>query len=263
MSKVRKPRIILFDLETIADLPEVLKVYSGLSAYPGLTLKATHTTILCAGWKVLGEKKVNCLKVWDKKGWKTNVNDDKDLVIALRKVLVSADAIVTHNGIKFDWKFLQTRLMKHGLHPLPQIPHIDTCRLSKSNLLAYNNRLDTLGEHIAGDRKMKHEGWDLWVKSHSGNMRALKKMEKYCKQDVILLEKLFLKMRPFIKNMPNHGLWMAEEMHKICPNCGSVRTIKYGKIMSKSGIKKRYRCNDCGSISYSKIEEKIKTKLSL
>jgi len=43
------------------------------------------------------------------------------------KVLSEADAVVTHNGKRFDWKFLQTRLIKHKLKPMSKTPHIDTC----------------------------------------------------------------------------------------------------------------------------------------
>ena len=56
----RKPKIIIWDLETLANLPRVMHYLPGMSAYPGLTMKATHNTIICCGWKELGEKARNC-----------------------------------------------------------------------------------------------------------------------------------------------------------------------------------------------------------
>jgi len=129
-----KPKIIIFDLETMPNLKEALKVWPQLSQYPGKTLRASITSIICAGWKYHNEKKTHCINAWDFKNWKTNVNDDMEVCKAIREVLEDADAVVTHNGTRFDWKYLQTRLLINGLKPLPKIPHIDTCTIASRNL---------------------------------------------------------------------------------------------------------------------------------
>jgi hypothetical protein len=54
---VSKPNIILFDIETIPDQEKALEVWCQLSNYYGQTMKATITTIICVGWKKLGDKK--------------------------------------------------------------------------------------------------------------------------------------------------------------------------------------------------------------
>lgn len=156
-----KPVIVLFDLETLPNLQEALKVWPQLSQYPGKTLRATVSTIICAGWKIYGEKKVHCINAWDFKRWNKDVNDDYDVCKAIYDVLSKADAVVTHNGKRFDWKFLQTRLRKHKLSYLTKIPHIDTKELASRNMYAFNNRLGYLGEQFSKENKMEHEGWDL------------------------------------------------------------------------------------------------------
>ena len=103
------PRIVLFDLETLPNLTEVMKVLPSLSDYPGRTLKAQLNSVICAGWKVFGESKVHCINAWDFSTWNKSVNDDKQIVSAIRDVLAEADAVVTHNGKKFDWKSRQER----------------------------------------------------------------------------------------------------------------------------------------------------------
>ena len=45
-------------------------------------------------------------------------------------------------------------------------------------------------------------------------------MCSYNVQDVRLLERLFHKLRPWIKNMPNHGLHNPDDA-EVCPKCGS------------------------------------------
>lgn len=257
----KDPKIVLFDLEIIPNLQQALRVWPGLSAYPGLTLKATITSIVCAGWKVYGKRqKVDCINAWDFKNWNKDVNDDKEVVKAIREVLEDADAVVSHNGKRFDMKYLQTRLLWHKLAPLPKIPHIDTCQLMKSNAYAFNNRLNTVGELLVDERKLGHEGWELWVKTHNKDLKAMAKMEKYCKQDVNLLEKVFKPLRPFAKNIPNYSL-RSMGTKPICPSCGSTRLRNKGYYHTKTKAYPKYTCKDC--LSYFRTDAKDRNPRSV
>lgn len=242
-----EPRIIIFDLETAPNLKEILKVWPGLSAYPGLTLKATITTIICAGWKVFGENKTHCINAWDFPEWKNDINDDKKLVKSIANILREADAVVTHNGKRFDWKFLQTRIMYHGIEPLPKIPHIDTKQTAKQHLFALNNKLNTIGKLLVNDEKLSHEGWELWVKVCNRNKAAMKKMEAYCKQDVDLLEKVFKKLRPLIYNIPNYNIFNKKYAgdRNVCPHCGCTKTKSKGWYHTKTTSYRRRICMNC------------------
>ncbi len=53
-----------------------------------------------------------------------------------------------------------------------------------------------------------------------------------CKQDVNLLEKIYLKFRPWIKNHPNIGIYI-DNKSPVCTNCGSknVESKGYGAYM--------------------------------
>src|SRR3990167_7192941 len=162
MNKSNKPRIILFDLETIPDLQAAMEVFPSLSDYPGLTLKASINSIISFGYKIFEEGKIHCINRWDFPG--KDLNNDKPVCLAAYDILKDADFIVTFNGKKFDWRFLQTRLLYHGLQTLPQIVHIDVCQESKKHLFMFNNRLNTLAKFLTNTEKHKHSGWDLWVK---------------------------------------------------------------------------------------------------
>lgn len=255
----QEPKIILFDLETIPNLKEILKVWPGVGAYPGLTLKATITTIICAGYKIFGESKTHCINAWDFPKWEKDINNDKEVVKKIADIIKDADAVVTHNGKRFDWKFLQTRLMYHGLEPLPKIPHIDTKELSKRHLFAFNNRLNTIGKLLAKDKKLSHEGWNLWVKVCNKNKTAMKNMEKYCKQDVNLLEKVFKKLRPLISNIPNYNLFVTDYAgdKKVCPHCGGTRLKSKGWQHTKTNSYRRLYCLGCGAYSKDNKKENL------
>lgn len=223
-----------------------MKHYAGLSDWPGKTLKANITSIICAGWKVLGQKKVNCINAWDFKTWRKDVNDDYALCKAISKVIQGADCIVTHNGVRFDWKHLDTRLLIHDLPRLPKVLHVDTCKIAKRHLYFTNNKLQTLGETLVKDKKLKHEGWEMWVKVGQRDSKAMKMMTRYCKKDVVLLEKVFLKLRKYSNQIPNHNNFV-DPLGKSCPNCGNHNLIKWGYTISAQVMNARLLCKECGT----------------
>lgn len=238
------------DLETIPNLHEALKVWPQLSAYPGQNMKATITSIGCFGYQEFGvDKSAKCISAWDFPEWKKDVNNDKALLIEARKVLADADALITHNGKRFDLKFFNTRLLVNGLEALDKLKHIDTCQKAKSHLYLFNNRLDTLGTHLVGDNKMENGGWPLWVKVHGGIPRVRDeeseiKMTKYCKKDVELTTAIFKVLRKFCTEVPNYNMFTDMEI-KLCIRCGSTRIKQDGHHYNKTTVQKRYRCKDC------------------
>lgn len=245
------PKIVFFDLETLPNLKEILKVFPSLGQWPGRTLKASINSIICFGFKELGkDHPVKVINAWDFENWTQDVNDDGPLVRAAYEILSEADAVVTYNGIKFDWPFFQTRLIKNGLAPLnKQIKHIDVCRVIKRNLFLYSNSLKDTGPFFTTDKeKMEHEGWSLWVKTHWKDPEAMKTMSEYCSVDVLVLEELFNKVRPFINDLPNYNLFHREKEH-VCPKCASTRLHPRGYYLTKTRRYKRYVCEDCNSWS--------------
>lgn len=241
-----KPKILLFDIETLPNTEEAMKVWCQLGSWPGRTMKATVTSLLCVGYKELDSKRTYCINAWDFPNWEKDVNDDYKLTKAIHEVMKEADGIITHNGKRFDWKYLQTKFLLHGLDPLPNIPHVDTCLVARRNLFSFNNKLDYLGEYFVKDRKLDNGGWDLWVKCSKRIKKYQNLMEKYCKQDVDLLEKLFYKLRPFTKGLPNHNIDNeSEEFDKVCPRCGSADIKPNGWAYTKTTKYQRYHCKSC------------------
>lgn len=251
----KEPRIILFDIETMPIMSQVMKNFTGLSNYPGLTLKGNINSVICFGYKVFGEKETHCLNAWDFKSWKKDINDDKELVKKAAEILTEADAIVTHNGKRFDLKFLQTRLLGHGLGPIPKIPHLDTCAQARTSMLMFSNRLNSLGEFMAQDKKLENGGWSLWEKVMARDPKSMKLMTDYCKQDVRLLEKVYKKLLPFMAGVPNYNIFTGTNLHH-CPACGSTRVIKNGYRHTNVGSYQRYICRDCNSWHTTNLKDK-------
>lgn len=247
-----EPKIVVFDLETLWIPDQWMRQDRafGMSNWPGRTMKADINSIICFGYKIVGGES-GVVSSWDFGG---TLHDDSAVCSFAYDLLHDADAIVTHNGKRFDWKFLQTRLTVHGMATLPKIPHIDTCQLAKRNLSLYSNRLKDVAALLTPERKI-HTGGELWTEVYRGNKKAMKDMAIYCEQDCIATEAVFQKLKQFAGNLPNRNLYTGKDG---CPTCSSHKVQKHGTRPTKTMLKQRYRCMDCGTIF-----EKPKVRLGI
>jgi transposase-like protein len=79
-------------------------------------------------------------------------------------------------------------------------------------------------------------------------------MEEYNKNDVVLLEKLYNRLKGWIKQHPNHNAYNA---NTVCPNCSSNKLHKRGEVRSRTSIFQRYQCQGCGAWSRSNTSQKV------
>lgn len=251
----RKPRMLVVDIETLPNLPEALKVWPQLSDFPGRTLKGTISTIICFGYKVVGSDEVKCLNAWDYPEWTRDVNDDRRLVRDIVRILKTADVVIHQNGRSFDMKFIQTRMFKYRMSPLPKILQIDTKVEAKKNFSAFSNSLKHLAEQFTDSEKMENDGWSLWVDVHGRCQLAMAVMTEYCMKDILATEALFLAMKPWIAGLPNMNQFRLEE--NVCPNCGSLALKKQGPRLLKERRVQRFQCMDCGAWSNTTIKSMI------
>ena len=79
----------------------------------------------------------------------------------------------------------------------------------------------------------------------SGEEQSCNKMLRYCKHDVTLLERLYIKLLPFMRNHPNISVY-TDDLNPQCNVCGSDKIRKDGKTRLSAGIYQTYQCNKCG-----------------
>lgn len=255
-----EPKIIFWDLETLPDPNMVLKNLQSIGNWPGRTMKAEMNSIISFGYKFLGADEAEVVNAWDFPNWDEDVNDDSALVGFIYEMLKQADGICTHNGKSFDVKVLNTRLAKHGYPPLHKIPHADTKIVAKRGLSLYSNSLNNVAKFFGCENKLKHDGWDMWMAMYKRDRRSMDLMSRYCAQDVEVLEQVFLKLRPYMKNseLPNYNIFTTHGV-PVCPNCGSDKVHRNGTRMLKGGPEQRYLCTQCGTGHYIKVGKKTKT----
>lgn len=253
--KSNEPRILFLDIETLANLPEIMQNLTRL--YEGATMKANHSSVITFGYKWLGDAKPKTVNAWDfSRTWARDVNDDSEVLKRAHEILGQADQIVGHYSRKFDLKFLNTRFMRAGLAPYTGIPHVDTCQLAKSKLLLSSNRLDAVAKYFGLPQKLENGGWQLWVDVLARKPAAQRLMSRYCAQDVEVLEKVYLKLRPFMAASGAVTYSDFSGKQHSCPSCGSTKLQKHGRRVTKRKVVQRFLCSACGTSSHLLVSKK-------
>lgn len=225
----KKPKILLLDIETA---PGTAYVWQLFDENIPLERLISPSRMLCWAAK------------WYQGSW--HVADErggrKALLQPLHALLSEADAVVTYNGDRFDLPKINGEFVSVELQPLPPIPSIDLFRTVKT--LGYQSgKLQFVSKHLGIGQKAETGGFELWADVMAGKEKAWAKMLRYNRQDVALLEKLYTKLRPYIKHHPK--LHFRDSM--TCPTCGSGKTQRRGYRRTKAFSTERLNCQGCGA----------------
>ena len=169
----------------------------------------------------------------------------EDMVAGIHALLEEADAVVHYNGTKFDIPTLNKEFILLGLDPPASYKEIDLLKVARARFKFPSNKLDYVAQALGLGKKTQHKGMALWKGCMENDPASWKTMEKYNKQDVVLLEKVYKRMLPWIKNHPNYGLYVDTD-RPVCRNCGSPKVTKKGIEYTQVGQYQRYKCSKCG-----------------
>ena len=236
--KKQLPKILIFDIETAP-----MEVYVWNCAEQRIHIGQIIKDWFILSWsaKWLFKKEVMHDVVTPRE---VKVENDKRIVKHLWNLLDKADILIAHNLISFDRKKVNTRFLKYGLgHPSPY-QTIDTLRVARKEFKVSSNKLDYLCQFLGLDVKLP-TGFDLWKQCLKGDEKALGRMDRYCRNDIKILEELYLKLRPYIHSHPNCALYMETDK-PVCPNCGSSKLHWGYKYSTLNNQYKAGRC-DCGA----------------
>ncbi len=177
----------------------------GLFWKPGYKVQINHDAviieraIMCVCWKFEGESKVYSLQ-WDSK------QSDRELLRRLLIAMEEADEVIGHFAQFFDVPWLRTRVLFHGLNPMPLFKVIDTKVWASRHFLFNSNKLDYISKFLGSTGKIKTE-WSWWADILLRNCRTtLAKMVHYCKKDVLELEFVWKKLQPHVPSETHAGV---------------------------------------------------------
>jgi hypothetical protein len=192
------------------------------------------------------------------------VRDDRKLMRPLWKLLDEADIVVAQNGKKFDIRKIKARLIAHGFKPPSPFHVIDTLIVGDKNFAFTSQKLKytsgILAPEMPKDEHKQFPGQELWTECLADNPKAWKVMRKYNTRDIKSTRKVYLKMRPYIENHPQMGLYFESDRPR-CPNCGSLHVVRdKQRLQAKTAsMYVQYQCRKCGKYCRGKA---MKTKLS-
>lgn len=212
-------RILVFDIEST-------------------NLKADFGFCLCVGYKWFGERRVHVPSVQEHPG-----DLDSGLMKHIWPILASADIWITYNGIRFDQRFLNSRMYKAGLPPLPPVAHVDLLYTMRSKFCLHSNRLASVQEFLDLEDAKTPIKMDIWVKAMQGSPTALRYIVEHCKQDVLVLEQAYTIMRAYMLRHPRVNGYGP------CPTCGEDKLQKRGFSVVRPPLKnrkQRFQCTACG-----------------
>ena len=219
-------------------------------------LNADFGYILSIAVKDLDNKKVRCYSVDDYPLYKKDPTSDKALLEEAYHDLSSAGAWVTWYGGGFDVPFVNTRLLSHGMDPMPPVPHIDGWRIARYKMKLHSNRLASVSSFLQITEKTPLDG-PIWIKASAGDKAALQYIKEHNVQDVIVLEEAFNRIKPLISSGPNLSILESLSMERavdLCPICGAKGLVKRGTSIPQTGRRQRYHCPSCGGWSRGRTE---------
>ena len=227
---------LFFDCEVSSNIAMVWQ--PGTKVSIGVDSIIKERAIICICYKWEGEKECHAL-TWDAK------QCDKKMLEKFVKIANEADEIIGHNGDRFGLAWVRTRCLYHGIQMFPKYVTIDTLKVARSKFKFNSNKLNYIAKFLGIGQKI-HTDLDLWKNIMlNRDKSALEKMVTYCKNDVILLEKVFKHLNTHIEPKTHYGVIHHQDRGS-CPECGSdelvIQQTKYNARGTKILV---LQCKTC------------------
>lgn len=236
-------KLLLLDIESA---PNIVHVWGLWQQNVSLNQIMASGYVMCWAAKWYGRDEIYFDSV--------HQSDAKKMLRGIHRLIDEADAVIHYNGTSFDMPTLNKEFIVHEMAPPAPYKQIDLCSTAKKVFRFPSNKLEYIAQTLGLGSKTKHEGHELWVKCMNDDPAAWQRMEEYNKNDVVLLEAVYNRMRPWIRSHPNRGLY-DEPGLPVCPTCGGGHLQRRGYARTQINKFARYQCLDCGSWTREAISE--------
>lgn len=218
------PKILIWDIESTG-------------------LNATFGTILCIGYKWFGEKDTHVITILDGKK-RIDMLNDKKLVEEFVKVFEECDYHISWYGDRFDVPMLKARMIKHGMEPLSPKLSLDLWKSVRYTFKLHSNRLNVWEQFLDVEDRKSQIDFEAWLKAAHGNKEAMEEVVDHCRRDVLVLEEVYKKLKPWLDKEPPRSLFTNEQ--GVCTSCGSENVVRRGYKVATTRTYPQYKCKDCG-----------------
>lgn len=218
----------------------------------GLNQIKREWTILSFCFKPLGAPDKDV--VYKDNSRQADPRDDILLLQGLWKIIDEYDFLIAQNGKRFDLRKIKARLIMENF-PVPSpVKVIDTMLMARQVAAFTSNKLEWLADKLSTVPKSKHKefpGFELWAECLKGNPKAWRAMRSYNIPDVLSMEQVYLRLRPWVEGHPNVAVY-NDSTELSCNRCGSTDMQRRGFAYTQVGQYQRFQCGGCGGWSKSR-----------
>ena len=245
------PKIGLIDIETA---PLEGSVWGLFDQNVGLSQIVQEWSILSYCYKPLGGSR-KTIEYADN-SHRADPRDDTDLLGDLWSIMHDNDILIAQNGKRFDMRKIRARLVLNGYAPHRPVKVEDTMLMARQVAAFTSNKLEWLSTYLSTVPKSKHKdfpGFELWAECLKGNPKAWAAMRKYNIPDVLSMEQVYMRLRPWVRGHTNVAVYNTTDDTMACPVCGSNHMQEDERhAFTNVGEYLQYQCGDCGAWSRSR-----------
>lgn len=205
-------------------------------------LKADFAFLLTCSFGDVGEKKVELFTLRSY-GDKNPLLYEKELVHDVREFMCEdIDVLLSYYGKGYDIPFLNSKMLEYGFDALPNLPHVDLYWTAKSNLSLSRKSMQNVGYFTQISHEKSPVEGRLWKRAMTGDLGALREIEKHNVADIDVLRDVYIKLRPYVRMHPRLNGNLA------CRFCGAFRLQNRGLYVTHlKNDQQRVQCQACGS----------------
>ena len=245
------PKVLVYDIET-----------SPLVSYTWGTFKQNvirvkqDYRILSVAWKWHGQSRIYDASIPDWEGFDGDMTNDYGVVATVMDLFDEADIVVAHNGDGFDQPKVRSRAWLLGMEPPVPFKQVDTLKLVRQNFALTSNRLDGVCRALGLGGKHETGGFDTWEGCMEGNEKDWKRMVRYNRHDVVLLDQLYTYLQPWAERGPNLAVY--GDRPDACPKCGVAGEFIIRGYRNNAVTRRvLYQCKACRGYVAGRALEKI------
>ena len=242
MTKVHKPRILYYDIETTPLMAYVWRCGKQVVRHPQLVKGQDTYNIICITYCWNDGKPAKAL-TWDYK-----TQDCTQMIEQFDKIIQQADITIGKNSDSFDVKHINTQRMIAGLPGLPEWSMYtdDLQKQMKKHFYLPSYTLDYFSEMLGlgGKIKMEFADWIHIVEQTRGEgKKRFEKMVTYGKKDVEDTRAIWEHCEKHFT--PRFNTAILNGGHS-CKTCGSNNIRKNGTRFTGTTKYQSFYCNDHG-----------------
>lgn len=224
-------KILFLDIETS---PNTAHVWGLFKQNVSINQLMESSYVMCWAAKWAGSETIEFDSVYQ--------STPRNMVKRIHALLEEADMVVHYHGTAFDIPTLNKEFLLHRLAPPSPSKEVDLLKVVRKKFRFPSNKLDYVAQRLKIGKKYEHQGHALWVGCMANDPACWVTMEEYNRYDVVLLEKLYYILLPWMQTHLNFSTFLGAS---VCPTCGSARYQRRGYTHTQVGTYARYQCNKC------------------